>query len=294
MNEVLLSVIICTRNRADELAGCLPAAARQAKSFADAEIIVVDNGSTDNTKQLVEEISAQTEFPVRYVFEPIAGLCQARNRGRREARGKIISYIDDDVVLKDDWIKQIREHFLAAKSDCLAGKVTTELEGELPFSPDDAMAWFFCATTLGDEPKFIRFPDHPIGCNMSFKTEVFDTVGGFDTNLKLYGDETDFFRRVAETDFSVYYNPSVEVSQFIPSERLTVKELRHKSYIWGTGSATLWLISSPGLIGRAVKFFEYFLRTLYVGATSLSGGSFGKFYTFWYNWGYAVKLLKGL
>src|SRR5690348_12990589 len=93
---MLLSVIICTRNRASEIAECLPGLAEQAKQFSDVEVLVVDNGSTDNTKETVQQLSDRFQFPFRYVFEPIAGLCQARNRGAAEAQAEVLAYIDDD------------------------------------------------------------------------------------------------------------------------------------------------------------------------------------------------------
>ena len=289
---MFLSVIICTRNRADEIVNCLPLIAAQAKNFSDVEVLVIDNGSTDHTKETVERLAAGN--PIRYVYEPVAGLCQARNRGAAESRGRVLVYIDDDVQIQDDWIARIRAHFEAGKSDCLGGKVSVRLEGQPPFEIGEEMLWFFQATAFGDAERRLRFPEHPIGCNMAFRREVFEAVGGFNTELKLYGDETDFFRRAAAKDFLIVYDPRIEVSQIIPAGRLTVEELRHKSYIWGKGSATLWLLSTPGFFRRSRKIAEFSLRAVYVGLSSLVSWSFGKFYTFWYNCGYLAQLLRGL
>ena len=290
---MLLSTIICTRNRADEIVNCLPVVALQARQFGDVEVVVVDNGSTDNTRAIVLELTERLEFPFKYVYEPVAGLCQARNRGRAEASGRVLAYIDDDEEIGPDWIRQIREHFLSEKSDCLAGKIGVRLEAEPPFPVDDEMLWFFCTTALGDKERYLEYPEHANGGNMSFRTEVFDAVGGFDTNLKLYGDETEFFRRVSEMEFGTYYNPKIEVNQIIPKDRLTKEELRHKSIVRGKGAAAVWLLG-PGLgTTRLPKIVEFFLRTGYVGVRQLSGRTFGRFFTFWFNWGYLVQLTKG-
>ena len=291
---MLLSVIICTRNRADEIVNCLPEVARQAREFMDVEVVVVDNGSTDNTKQVIAELSKSEDYPFRYVFEPVAGLCQARNRGRTEARGKVLSYIDDDLIIEEGWIRHIREHFLRETTDCLGGNVDVTLIGneELDF-PDD-MLWFFGKRAFGRETREFHLPEHPVGGNMSISTRVFDEVGGFDTNLKLYGDETDFFRRASAKGFKMLYDPKVVVRQIIPANRLTKKELRSKSYNWGKGSATVWMLQTPGFFKRLAKIIEYFFRAVYVGVSSLVRSSFGKFYTFWYNCGYLAQLLKGL
>ncbi|MBK8300790.1 MAG: glycosyltransferase family 2 protein [Chitinophagaceae bacterium] len=89
MNDVIqLSIIICSRNRAKELESCLPVVAKQASLFRDVEVIVVDNGSTDNTMETIQRIVSSLQYVFRYVLEPIPGLCQARNRGRAEAKRK--------------------------------------------------------------------------------------------------------------------------------------------------------------------------------------------------------------
>lgn len=291
---MLLSIIICSRDRADEIANCLPDIISQARKFSDVEVLVVDNGSTDDTKQVVESISGESVCPFRYVYEPIAGLCQARNRGRAEAKGKILAYIDDDARIADDWVQQVRRNFLEQTTDCLTGRVAVEIEGDADFEITEDMLWFFGKREFGDETQEMFYPSHPIGCNMAFRAEVFDAVGGFNTNLKLYGDETDFFRRAAEKKFKMLYDPQVEIKQVIPANRLVKEELRHKSYLWGKGSATVWLLSSSGALTRIGKIAEYFFRTVYLAASSLVRSGFGKFFTLWYNCGYLVQLIKGL
>lgn len=290
---MFLSIIVCTRNRAGEITNCLPAVAEQVREFEDVEVVVVDNGSTDDTRDVIEALGRKFRYGFRYVYEAEAGLCSARNRGRAEARGEILAYLDDDVQLGDGWVARVREHFLAGKSDCLGGKVTAEMDAEPPFAIEDSMLWFFQVTDFGDEARRLKFPEHPIGCNMAFRTEVFDAVGGFDTNLKLYGDETDFFRRASEAGFVMWYDPTAELSQRIPAERLTIEELKSKSYKWGQGAATGWMLAFGGK-GRMPKIGEYVLRTAYVRAGSVVKSSFGRFYTYWYNRGYLAQLIKGL
>ncbi|MBL7725349.1 MAG: glycosyltransferase family 2 protein [Chitinophagaceae bacterium] len=293
-SEKFLSIIICSRNRGMELKDCLPLVAKQAALFSDTEVVVVDNGSTDNTKQVVEETAAGSSYQFRYIFEPVPGLCQARNRGRLEAKGKVLAYIDDDVRLGTDWILKIKEHFSQAKTDCLAGKVTVHLDDKVPLRIDESMYWFFGATGFGDKPRMLAYPEHPIGCNMVFTVKAFDAVGGFDTNLKLYGDETELFRRITAKGFEMFYNPDFTVHQSIPANRLTKKELGYKSFIWGKGSATAWMLSGISGFQRIGKIIEFFGRTCYMGIMHRFRDDFGSFYTYWYNRGYLAKLVKGL
>ena len=104
MPSPFLSIIICTRNRADELVNCLPELARQAKHFSDVEVVIVDNGSTDDTKAVVNQASAHHGFIFRYETEPTAGLSRARNRGCAVALGEVLAYVDDDVRIGPVWI----------------------------------------------------------------------------------------------------------------------------------------------------------------------------------------------
>lgn len=291
--DIFLSIVICTRNRSGELKISLKHIAAQATDFKDVEVIIVDNGSTDDTWEVVQRESRDLDYKFHYVFEPIPGLCQARNRGRAEAQGSVLAFIDDDAIVKPRWVERIRDHFLGRRSDCLGGKVSIELGGEMPFPLEDNMRWFFMASALGESARELKYPQHPTGCNMSFRTAVFDAIGGFDTNLKLYGDEKDFFRRVDEQGFSVFYDPSVEVFQYIPAERLTKKELKEKSFKWGEGAATNWLLEGNSGVRKVMKILEFSLRTSYMAIMSGIRGNFGGFYTYWYNRGYLSKLING-
>lgn len=293
MSDVLLSLIVCTRNRADELVNCLPALAKQARDFPDVEVVIVDNASTDKTREVVERASAEYGFAFRYTYEARAGLCRARNHGRMAASGAVLAYVDDDVILGADWFKRVREHFLAQRSDCLAGRVEVDVEGEMPdwFPPD--LLWVLGKTMLGDEARAISFPLHPQGNNFAVTTEVFDTAGGFDPQITLYGDETEFFRRVSKHEFTVIYDPEIVVTQRIPAHRLSQKALKHKAYIWGRGSSMVWLLDSPGILDRWRKTAEYLLRAAYVGGRWCIRPQFGRYFTFWHDCGKLHQLIVG-
>ena len=287
-----ISIIICTRDRAGELANCLPETVRQAKTFDDVEVIVVDNGSADDTLGVVNRISLELGFRIRYVFEPIPGLSNARNRGRQEAVGRVLAFIDDDVIIGGHWVANIRKHFDSNKSDCLGGKVLAELGCDPPFQMDDSMLWFFQVTNFGQEPRRLCYPEHPIGCNMAFGTNIFDSVGGFDSSLKLYGDETDFFRRVHEANFSVEYDPNIEVTQLIPSERLTKEAIREKAFKWGQGSATIWAAEDNALGKRYIVLMKYAATSVYLWFRYLLQPTFGLYFTYWYNRGFISVIVR--
>src|SRR5713226_9622239 len=105
----LISVVICTRNRAQLLERALASVADQEFARTDYEILVVDNGSTDRTQEVVKQ------FPdARYLYEGEAGLCIARNAGWREAKGRYVAFFDDDATALPGWLAAIRDGFASA------------------------------------------------------------------------------------------------------------------------------------------------------------------------------------
>ena len=107
--ERLISVVICTRNRADLLGKAIASVVDQEFPRTDYEIIIVDNGSTDRTPEVVR--SVQGTAVVRYIREERIGLCIARNRGWRAAFGRYVAFFDDDAIAQPGWLKVVRDAF---------------------------------------------------------------------------------------------------------------------------------------------------------------------------------------
>ena len=107
-----LSVIIATRNRAYAIADCLDsvAAAFAYAAPLDAEIVVVDNGSTDDTAGIINAWAASSAVRVHLLFEPKAGLPRAHNRALRAARGEILAFTDDDCRLSKEYVTDLLRH----------------------------------------------------------------------------------------------------------------------------------------------------------------------------------------
>ena len=107
-----LSVIVGTRNRAHAIAGCLASivAAFAAASPLDAEIVVVDNGSQDQTSAVIEQWARGSSYPVRLLSEPKPGLARAQNVALRAAQGEILAFTDDDCRLSKDYVNDLLRH----------------------------------------------------------------------------------------------------------------------------------------------------------------------------------------
>lgn len=122
-----VGVIIPTRNRADLLHHALEALSRQTR--APDEVIVVDNGSTDHTRQVAEQFSGR--LPIRYLFEPTPGAGQARNAGIRQSTSDILAFTDDDCIPDENWLHFIELDFLRDPHiGMVAGRVTPQPDGK--------------------------------------------------------------------------------------------------------------------------------------------------------------------
>jgi predicted nucleotidyltransferase len=130
-----ISVVVTTRNRCDKLARCLFSLAHQER-YPD-ELLVVDNGSTDDTVRAVARF--QADFPVRLVPEPVVGVAAARNRGLREARGEMVAFIDDDAVAESGWLAAVEEAFLRDERIGIVGGSILNLDT----GATDAVSRFF-------------------------------------------------------------------------------------------------------------------------------------------------------
>lgn len=99
-----ISGVICTHNRERYLEKCILSLLDQSLDADRYEILVIDNGSTDSTKEICDRFIEQPNF--RYLFEPVLGLSQARNTGWQQAKGKYVGYLDDDAVAVRTWLEK--------------------------------------------------------------------------------------------------------------------------------------------------------------------------------------------
>jgi glycosyltransferase involved in cell wall biosynthesis len=190
--ETPVSVVIATRNRPASLVACLDSVlAQQHPSF---EVVVVDNGpSNDETRELVSEMGLR-EPRLRYVREPRAGASLARNRGWREAQYPLVAFLDDDVLADPDWLPSLVRGFSRdADVWAVTGRIVAN---ELQTS---AQLWLeaYGGFDKGPDPRLFDLNGHAVasplypylpgafgsGANIAVRRTVLDRLGGFDEAL---------------------------------------------------------------------------------------------------------------
>ncbi len=180
-----LSVIIPAYNEEKYLPGCLESLVKfGGGKFL--EIIVVDNASRDRTA----EVAAR--FPgVRVVREGRKGLTHARQRGLLEARGDLLAYVDADSRIPAEWAGMISRAF--AENDrvvCLSGPYRYY---GLPFLQNLCVAFYWHALAL---PVYFLTGYMAVGGNFVARRDALEKMGGFDTSIRFYGEDTDLARRL--------------------------------------------------------------------------------------------------
>lgn len=182
---MLISVIVCTYNRSDMLAGCLESLCQQTMNQSKYEVIVVDNNSTDDTRQVVK--SFLDNGNVRYYLETCQGLSHARNRGCQEASGQYVAYIDDDARAALNWLEVACSTltFLHPMVHCLGGPYH-------PFYTSQKPLWFqdkYEIRGFGDLPRYLENGEYLSGANMIWLKDTLNAIGGFDVNAGVVGDQ---------------------------------------------------------------------------------------------------------
>ncbi len=237
------SIAICTHNRAADLREALLSLAQQ-KFQESFEVIVVDNRSTDRTKQVTLEVQSLMQAPVRYVYEERLGLSVARNRAIREAKGEYILFLDDDAAASTDWIGEIVRLFdRDAQVGCVGGKIEPVWEGGAPAWLPQENRTLYSILDYADEIKEMQAPDIPFGANMALRVSLFQGMAAFREDLGRIGnnllssEESELIARVRAHGWKVIYTPHALVLHKIPRSRISRKWLLRRIYWQGVSKA---------------------------------------------------------
>ena len=233
--KALFSVIIPTLNRANMLTKALGSIDRAAFGH-DVEVIVVDNGSNDETKLFVTAYKA-TNLNIVYESEPEPGVCRAKNKGILRASFDILVFTDDDCQMAADYFTILEKLYAAAEQPSLIG-------GRVELGdPTDA------PITIKTEMKEARYGDDPHespggfvhGCNLTMHREVFDQIGCWDERFGPAGvfraaEDTEIIYRAHKAGISIIYHPDLVMYHY--HGRKTSEEIKrlNRSYQFGNGA----------------------------------------------------------
>ena len=268
--DLLVSAVVCTHNRVTVLRRALASLAAQTLPADRYEIVVVDNASTDATRDLVtRELAGLAQL--RYVFEPQLGVSRARNAGWRTARAPLVAYLDDDAVAAPDWLARAVSGFaeLEPAPGCLGGPVLPIWEAPRPAWLPDALLAYLTVLELDQGPGPMPRGRFLYGTNSVFPRDRLAEIGGYPAGLgpigswHRSGEDTFVQKLLRERGFQLWYDPALRVQHRVPAERLSRRWVLRRLYLEGLSRARQQLLArAPGPLGR-LKLIGVALRKLF-------------------------------
>lgn len=260
----MISIIIPTFNRSEQLAQTLQGLCAVETPTHLFEIIVVDNGSTDATKQVVKQYQQERRnISIRYEYDSIPGLLTGRHKGAQVSKGDILTFIDDDVVVDPQWLNTIIETMNTQKDiTFLTGPNIPLYESTPPewlheFWSETPYGGKMCAwlslLDLGNKPIEID-PSYVWGLNFTLRKAAFIELGGFHPDnipkqfQQFQGDgETGLAIKGRELGKKALYHPGVKLHHQIPTSRLTYTYFDNRAFYQGVCRSYTALRRAHGL-----------------------------------------------
>ncbi|MBV6624303.1 MAG: glycosyltransferase [Rivularia sp. (in: Bacteria)] len=248
IEQLTVSVIICTRNRPEQLKNCIKSLEKL--STLPDQIIVVDNqDQNDETFDIVKK----SPLKIEYVREPRAGLSIARNTGIKQSVCDLIAFTDDDVETHPDWIFRLKKSFKSPQIMAVTGlmlPLELETESQLIFEQGHGnFSWGFRSrlfdSNFFEQTRRVGVPAWRIGAgaNMIFRREIFSKVGNFNEGLGAgasgCSEDSEFWYRILADGWHCYYDPSVVVFH---RHRSDIKSLNSQMYQYMRGHITALLV----------------------------------------------------
>ena len=262
-----LSIIICSYNRASYIEAAFDSLYNQSSGLDSFETIIVDNNSTDNTADVFKQWRAShTNGNFTYLTESKQGASFARNTGAADAKGQWLCFMDDDALANKDYVENIIKH-IETKPDAIGfgGRIIPKYIPEEP-------KWmsYYVSSLVGNfdyAPTACAFEDgkYPLESNMIVRKDVYDAIGGFNTELpgvvgtlRIGGEGKELFYKILALGHNIYYDPSICVHHVVEVKKLTSEYLYRVASGIGRGEKTRTLSISKGAYLK--KIVEYLFK----------------------------------
>ena len=256
-----LSVIICTYNRDKYLPEALQSLTKQTLDNSRVEYIVINNNSNDNTEKISKEFGEKNpQLNFRYEMEFNQGLSYARNKGIEIAKGKIIAFIDDDAITEPDYAENLLKAFAEnPQFDSLGGKVLPIYHaGKEPIWMSKYLEGFVSKVDYGEKTAAFVSNKYPVGCNMAFKREIFEELGGFNVELTLRNDDKYMFLKLRRAKKTILYASNVVVHHYMDAFRVEDWYIKKQSI--QVGATERIRLKNEPKIQTILKPFEYAIK----------------------------------
>lgn len=271
MSSPILSIVVCTHNRAELARDAIVSVLEQDFPSGEYELLIVDNASADHTADMAREFCKKYSN-VRYIFESNVGLSQARNRGWREARGEYVGYLDDDGKAAPGWLAAARDAAQNIRPVACGGPYYAFYNSPKP-------AWFkdeYGSHVQGHAPRILLEDEYLDGGNMFIRRDLLIKYGGFDVDLGMkgtqiaYGEETQFFKRLRanEEETVLFYDPNIKIYHLVRAEKMKLWSEPKRLYSAGVYWAKMNGAQNQKLLGLflgAFKSFAQMFLSIFVG-----------------------------
>jgi len=297
----MLSIVICSYNRASYITGALDSLYESTDHLKDFEVVFVDNNSTDNSLQIASDW--RTTHPLgNFIIssETKQGASFARNTGAKLATGQWLCFMDDDAVAFPDFVQNILKH-IHTFPECVGfgGRIIPKY---IPGEP----AWmsYYVSSMVGHfhySETYAPFKNgkYPLESNMIVRKDVYDQVGGFNEALpgvvgtvRIGGEGKALFYSIMELGHTIYYDPSIVVHHIVETKKLTPTYLYNVASGMGRGEKTRTL--AIGSFSYVKKVIEYLCKLAAAIVLGLGYTFKGKPAQFWPIVKFRIDTLKGL
>jgi glycosyltransferase involved in cell wall biosynthesis len=231
-DRVTLSLVICTRDRAAKLKRCLRRVG-EIKSAVKWELVVVNNGSHDDTAEVIDDFAQLASFPVSQVYEALPGNGRGRNAGLTLAHGDIVAFSDDDCYPSPDYVDRVVDLFRDSRIGFAGGRITLYDPDDFPITIKESKS-----PQLFPPRSFIP-PGEVHGANMMFRRRVLKEIDGFDNafgaGALFSGDDIDACVKASFAGWWGMYSPEPVVAHHHERKAQHIPALKRR-YAIGRGA----------------------------------------------------------